>query len=371
MPSEIKLVNVKITIDVQEYLISMRDLKEKSFPVWANNSQGDRRNVDMNKRNAGLFRSSAAALANVEHYSEDQAEPGFCTDDMPSLPGYVISNPAQITAPFVFNSPHSGQHYSPHFLGQSRLSPLLLRKSEDALVDQIFKFVPELGAPLMAATFPRAYVDVNREPFELDPKLFTVPLPAHANANSTRVSAGLGTIARVVGAGLEIYREPLSMEEALWRISNYYLPYHQQLQQLLDDQLERFDTAILIDCHSMPSNNRALKTGATPDIIIGDRFGSSAHEKLVDYLVELLEKSGVTVGRNAPYAGGYITEHYGDPDKGIHAIQVEISRALYMDEVALIPHSGFPELSALLNDVFEVFVRDVTATLSPLSEAAE
>lgn len=348
----------------------MRDSKAKSFPLWSDNPQDERLKNDATNVSGGLFRSSVAAFA-AELSSAEPDTPLFSPEDMPSLPGYFISQPSQTTIPFVFNSPHSGRHYSPHFLGQSRLSPLLLRKSEDALVDQIFKFAPELGAPLMAATFPRAFVDVNREPFELDPKLFTEPLPAHANAKSARVSAGLGTIARVVGVGLEIYREPLSIEEALWRISNYYLPYHQQLQKLLDDQLEQFDTAILIDCHSMPSNNRRLKTGATPDIIIGDRFGGSAHEELVGYLVELLEKAGLSVARNAPYAGGYITEHYGEPQKGIHALQIELSRALYMDEVALVPHSGFPELSVLLNEVFEVFVRDVTATLNPVASAAE
>lgn len=286
-------------------------------------------------------------------------------------PGYVTCFPDDVRAPFVFNSPHSGRHYSPYFLGQSRLSPLLLRKSEDALVDQIFQFATKLGAPLLAATFPRAYVDVNREPFELDPRLFTGPLPSNANANSVRVAAGLGTIARVVGDGLEIYRKPLSLEEALWRITNFYLPYHRQLRQLIDLQLNRFETAILIDCHSMPSRQKREGGRRCPDIIIGDRFGASAHPELVSYLVELMDKAGLHVGVNAPYAGGYITEHYGRPDEGVHALQVEINRSLYMDEVAIEPHSGFMEISEAMEAVFTTYVADVTSTLFPIADAAE
>jgi len=241
--------------------------------------------------------------------------------------GFNLTSPSQTTVPFVFNSPHSGRHYTPHFLKQSQLSPLTLRMSEDALVDQLFQFVPDLGAPLLAANFPRAFVDLNREPFELDPKLFKGPLPSNANQKSARVAAGLGTIARVVGQGFEIYRAPLSIEEALWRIAHYYLPYHAQLRDLLDTQLANFKTAILIDCHSMPSRQNQLNHTPIPDIIIGDRFGTSANQDLVCHLIQLLKDQGISVKRNEPYAGGYITEHYGQPSKGIHAIQVEINRA--------------------------------------------
>lgn len=285
--------------------------------------------------------------------------------------GYIVSSPENPTVPFVFNSPHSGCHYTPHFLKQSCLSPHLLRKSEDALVDQLFNFVPDLGAPLMAATFPRAYVDVNREPFELDPKLINGPVPKNANHQSVRVAAGLGTIARVVGQGMEIYREPLSLEEALWRIGHYYLPYHRKLRSLVDSQVAKFNSAVLIDCHSMPSRQKLRNGSRVADVIIGDRFGVSANEELVLYLMELLRDRGICVERNAPYAGGYITEHYGQPEKGIHALQIEINRSIYMDEVSLVPHSGFSELSLQLADVFKHYVRSVPSSLFAIEEAAE
>lgn len=297
------------------------------------------------------------------------SEVGFDVIDQGTA--FSVSSPDVPTVPFVFNSPHSGCHYTPHFLEQSRLSPLLLRKSEDALVDQLYNFVPDLGAPLLAANFPRAYVDVNREPFELDPLVIKGPVPANANHKSVRVAAGLGTIARVVGHGLEIYRQPLSLDEALWRIDQFYMPYHRKLRSLIEQQLANFETAILIDCHSMPSRQKSLNGSPVADIIIGDRFGTSANEELVVHLMDLLSGCGLQVELNAPYAGGYITEHYGQPDNGIHAIQVEINRSIYMDEVTLVPHSGFNELSEQLSSVFHSFTQDVLTTLVSVPVAAE
>ncbi|GJM01841.1 MAG: N-formylglutamate amidohydrolase [Rhodomicrobium sp.] len=335
-------------MDAQEFLNAMRKLNPQYRPIFEDMSP----HSDIHRAAAGY-------------------EPGGEAVKRAEAPGYNTVFPEDNCAPFVFNSPHSGRHYTPSFLEQSRLSPLLLRKSEDALVDQLFQFAPQLGAPLLAATFPRAYVDVNREPFELDPRLFTGPLPSNANDKSVRVAAGLGTIARVVGDGLEIYRHPLSLEEALWRITNFYLPYHRQLRQLIDMQLQRYETAILIDCHSMPSRAKRSDGTSCADIIIGDRFGTASHPDLVSYLVDLLKDVGLSVAVNSPYAGGYITEHYGRPDDGVHAIQVEINRSLYMDEVAIEPHSGFIEVSSALKAVFTTYIRDVTSTLFPIADAAE
>ena len=292
-------------------------------------------------------------------------------------PGYIIAAPdlTQLSpdqlVPFVFNSPHSGRRYSPQFLRQSRLGPHLLRRSEDAMVDQLFDFAPDLGAPLMMATFPRAFVDLNREPYELDPHLFSEILPAEANQTSHRVASGLGTIARVVGAGLEIYHTPPTLDEALTRIALYYHPYHKRLSDLLAAQKARFQQVVLIDCHSMPS----LKRGATPspfaDIVIGDRHGTSASPFLVQSLIALFEAQGLRVDYNEPYAGGYITEHYGAPDRATHAIQVEINRARYMDEDHLAPHAGFMTLRAQLEAVFAEFLSDFQATDCSQQAAAE
>lgn len=286
-------------------------------------------------------------------------------------PRYVVSYPDQVTVPFIFNSPHSGRHYTPDFIEQSRLSPLLLRKSEDAMVDYLYQFATDLGAPMLAATFPRAFVDVNREPYELDPLLVEEPLPANANSKSMRVAAGLGTVARVVGYGLDIYKGPLSLDEVMWRIEEFYIPYHQKLSHMIETQVNRFDMAVLIDCHSMPSNQRNPLNKFKPDIVIGDCYGNSAHQDIVLYLIELLEAQGLSVSHNMPYAGGYITENYGNPDDGVHAIQVEINRSLYMDEVLLEAHSGFSTLGEQLETAFSAFVRDVTATIQPQARAAE
>ncbi len=285
--------------------------------------------------------------------------------------GYVISAPFQPTVPFVFNSPHSGRHYTPSFLKQSRLSPLNLRKSEDVLVDQLFQFVPDLGAPLLAATFPRAFVDLNREPLELDPKLIHDPLPTQANHKSIRVAAGLGTIARVVAHGVEIYQKPLTLKEALNRIEQYYIPYHQKLAKMIEEQFERFNMAILIDCHSMPSRQHTTNGSPLADIIIGDRYGTTADQDLVAYLSELLQDQGINVAHNSPYAGGYITEHYGAPHKNIHALQIEINRHLYMNEHTLEPHEGFLKLSNQLHKSFETFVSTISDSFKPTLSAAE
>lgn len=325
-------------------------------------------------------RPAGGLFARAEQILPDRVPAPDCFEQQP---GYVIAFPEVIACPeaghaggafqtpFVFNSPHSGRHYTAEFLAQSRLSPLLLRRSEDALVDHLFQFAPDLGAPLMMATFPRAYVDLNREPYELDPRLCDQALPAYANTKSVRVAAGLGTVARVVGAGLEIYRKPLPVDDVLARIESCYFPYHERLASLLNSQLGQHGMAVLIDCHSMPSRNRAGKPTGYPDIILGDRFGGSADGALVERLAGLFEAAGYSVGLNQPYAGGYITEHYGRPEGGIHAIQVEMNRALYMDEVRLVPHSGFSELQTQLEAIFTSFVAEHSAALPLTSLAAE
>ena len=285
--------------------------------------------------------------------------------------GFVVSYPEGHISPFIFNSPHSGRFYTPHFLNQSRLSPLLLRRSEDALIDYLYQFAPDLGAPLMMATFPRAYLDLNREPYELDPKLIKDPLPDATNSRSVRVAAGLGTVARVVGTGLDIYRSTVSLHEALERIDFCYFPYHQKLSSLINAHRARFDDVVLIDCHSMPSLRPSGGRNRYADVIIGDRHQQSAIAEIVECLVRLFEAEGLSVGLNSPFAGGFITEHYGKPGVGVHAIQVELNRSLYMNEVTLEPHQGFSALQNSLASVFRRFVREFQRTDGLASLAAE
>lgn len=285
-------------------------------------------------------------------------------------PGHSIAAPVEQAAPFVFCSPHSGRHYPRVLLEASRLDAQGLRKSEDCYVDELFSGVTELGAPLIAARFPRAYVDVNREPYELDPELFGSQLPSYANAQSIRVAGGLGTIARIVADGEEIYHKPPTLPAALERIERLYRPFHADLADLLQQTQVRFGFAILIDCHSMPSAAMSHSNGGRPDIVIGDRFGASCDQRLTRLAREHLARLGYHAQLNRPYAGGFITEHYGRPQRGVHALQLELNRALYIDEQTLKPTRHFAQLSLDLMDLCRRMFAEFTPT-ADLCAAAE
>ncbi len=288
---------------------------------------------------------------------DDSAQRAFAateTDDNRSpVPSWRLLAPAEQTAPVVFASPHSGRDYPPEFIAASRLNVVSLRGSEDAFIDEIFAAAPDFGAPLLCARFPRAYVDANREAFELDPAMFTDPLPDYVNTRSPRIAAGLGTIARVVTDGEDIYHEPLRFEDALGRIEALYRPYHKALQGLLQATQERFGGCLLVDCHSMPSGQLAPELGAgdgnkPADMVLGDCFGTSSAPVVTDIAKAALEASGFTVALNKPYAGGFTTRHYGRPREGVHVLQVEINRALYMDEKLVRRGPGLPALKCRL-----------------------
>ncbi len=249
---------------------------------------------------------------------------------------HSVSRPDEQSMPFVFSSPHSGRDYPEIFKSQSALALDELRRSEDCFVDEIFADAPVLGAPIISANFPRAFCDVNREPYELDPRMFKERLPRYVNSRSLRVASGLGTIARVVGDNTEIYRRKLTFHEVRHRIEKLYMPYHATLLELLEETCGRFGHAILVDCHSMPSHFETAKKRfrkPSPDIILGDRFGTSCDRAITDTVENHLKGLGYNIHRNEPYAGGFCTEHYGSPATGFHAIQIEINRGLYMDEV--------------------------------------
>lgn len=287
-------------------------------------------------------------------------------------PPFTVQAPAIQTAPVIFCSPHSGNVYPRRFLDQSRLDALTLRRSEDCFVDELFKGVAELGAPLIAARFPRAYLDVNREPYELDPELFTEPLPDYANTQSVRVAGGLGTIARIVADGEEIYRGRLRLAEALERIERLHKPFHAALAELISQTRERFGYAILVDCHSMPSALLAEARGPRPHFVLGDRFGASSDFKLTRFLKEAIARLGYDVQLNRPYAGGYITEYYGRPARAVHAVQLEINRALYLDEVSITPTAGFEPLRRNLARLTSQLLEALPALLeAPRAAAAE
>jgi N-formylglutamate amidohydrolase len=279
-----------------------------------------------------------------------------------------IIEPARLVSPLVFSSPHSGSIYPERFLAESRLDPLTLRRSEDAFVDELFLPCVGLGAPLLKARFPRAYLDVNREPFELDPQIFDGPLPDFANSRSLRVAVGLGTIPRVVGDAQPIYRKTLPITEGMRRIEALYKPYHEGLKGLVDRARACFGVSVLIDCHSMPSN-AADVSGL--DIVLGDRYGTSAAPHIVEILESNLRAAGYRVRRNKPFAGGFITEHFGVPGEGVHAVQIEIARALYLDERTIVRTPNWTVLRDNLFGAIRALAKEIGGDFDAARMAAE
>jgi N-formylglutamate deformylase len=243
---------------------------------------------------------------------------------------YSLRKPIRQSAALVLTSPHSGRCYDEAFLAASQLDAVAIRRSEDSFVDELFGAAPGLGVPLLAAEFPRAYCDVNREAWELDPAMFADKLPAYVNTASPRVQAGLGTIARIVGTGEPIYAGKLRFAEAQARIARCWQPFHDALGALIDETLATFGTCLVIDCHSMPT--APGRHAGRPDIILGDGHGTSCMPAWTDFIQTTFAGLGLNVRRNDPYAGGYITRHYGRPREGVQVIQVEIARGLYMNE---------------------------------------
>jgi N-formylglutamate amidohydrolase len=266
-------------------------------------------------------------------------------------PYFEILAPAVWRMPVLFSSPHSGRLMPASFLAQSRLTEQQLRQSEDCFVDELFLGCLDSGAPLLRCMASRAYLDLNREPYELDARMFIESLPGYVNSASPRVAAGFGTVPRCVGEGQEIYRQKLPLSEAFSRIENLYRPYHRVLNDLLNQSQQRTGLVMLVDCHSMPSQSCNGKPIA--DIVLGDRFGTSCSPELVGAVESHLRAHGLHVTRNKPYAGAFITSAYGAPQQGRHALQIEINRSLYMDERTLEKTAGFSRLRDLLSGLID------------------
>jgi N-formylglutamate amidohydrolase len=266
-------------------------------------------------------------------------------------PAFTVLMPKARQTSVVFASPHSGRDYPAAFLRHSVLDAREIRSSEDAFVDDLFSGVPDHGAPLIAGTMARAYLDLNRGSDEFDPALID---GIRRNTHNPRVASGLGVIPRVVANGRPIYRGKLSLAEAQARIDRVWRPYHTALQRLLDESHARFGQAILIDCHSMP--HEALdQTGPShaprPDVVIGDRFGAAASPAVVERVEAAFAAAGLRVARNMPFAGAYVTQAYGRPARRQHAIQVEIDRALYLDERTIEPNANYDAFKRLLSGI--------------------
>ena len=286
-------------------------------------------------------------------------------------PPFEILEPAAWRAPIIFNSPHSGSAYPEVFLRVSRIDLPALRRSEDSFMDELIGGLSDRGFAVVRVHFPRSYVDVNREPYELDPRMFAGRLPSFANTRSMRVAGGLGTIPRVVGDGQEIYRERLAVDDALSRIETLYKPYHRALRRLINRVHQSFGTAVLVDCHSMPSIGVSRDEPRRPDVVIGDRYGTSCAPLLPDRVEETMGRLGYSVGRNKPYAGGFITEHYGNPASGLHVVQLELNRAVYMDERRREKGPRFAQVVADFAALADALATVPLDDLGPFQAAAE
>lgn len=275
----------------------------------------------------------------------------------------LVSRPTHQMIPVIFASPHSGRLYPADFLAAARLDPLSLRRSEDGFVDDLFAAAPEHGAPLVCATFPRAFCDANREPWELDPAMFADQLPPWVNTTSARVGAGLGTIARIVASGETIYRGKLSFAEAERRVRLFWQPFHETLEALIGGTRAMFGACLLVDCHSMPSHGIG-RAGGKADFVLGDAHGTACNPLVTQFIERTLGNLGYVVRRNDPYAGGYITRHYGRPREQTHVVQLEIARELYMDEARI---ERLPRFAAVRQDItalIEAIARTAAALLA-------
>ncbi len=255
---------------------------------------------------------------------------------------FVLTRPDRRTGPVIFASPHSGRDYPADFLASALPDRQVIRSSEDAFVDQLFDMAPALGAPLLAAKVPRAYVDLNRAADELDPAVIE---GIHRPAHNPRISSGLGVIPRVVAGGRAIYRGKLSLAEVEYRLRTFWHPYHLALANLIEETVANFGRAVLVDCHSMPHEAIEAHTRPgqpRPQIVLGDRFGATAGREVIDRIDSAFAETGLRVSRNAPFAGAHVAQAYGRPSRGVHVVQVEIDRALYMDEAQIAPLPGFP-----------------------------
>jgi N-formylglutamate deformylase len=270
---------------------------------------------------------------------------------------FRIFRPFRQTVPFVFASPHSGRAYPLSFVTASRLNAVSLRRSEDAFVDELFCGAVAMGAPLIAARFPRAFLDANRSPAELDAAMFDGTLGVTVDSPSPRVTAGLGVIPRIVRDGAEIYRAKLKPADAEERLNRLYRPYHAALSRLVEETRALFGVAVVIDCHSMPS------AAAIPDVVFGDRYGMAAAPTVTRAAELAFEAQGFTHARNAPYAGGYTTHTHGRRDRDVHALQVEINRALYLDEERIARGAHFEQVHAHLNEAIARLVAIEPAAL--------
>lgn len=272
---------------------------------------------------------------------------------------YKLSSPVYQSNCVLFNSPHSGSIYTEKFLQLTGLSLKTLRSSEDLFVDELFSPVVGLGSFMLSATFPRSFIDVNRDYEELDPLLIEDLI---TYKDTLKVSAGLGVIPRVVADQTPIYKRRLSINDANERLKSFYFPYHNKLNSLIAQTKISFKKAILLDCHSMPQTSINAPSKKDPvEVVLGDCFGRSCEHEIVMELKDLFTEAGFKVSLNNPFSGGFITRNYASPHNGINVVQIEILRSLYSDEKQQIKNNNFLSVQNRLLGVIKGFIMRFTS----------
>ncbi len=269
---------------------------------------------------------------------------------------YHLTMPEKQTTSAVFSSPHSGRNYLSHLMRQTRLDDREIRLSEDAYVDRLFAEAPRLGAPFLCADIPRAFIDLNRNPDELDPELIE---GLRRSVSTPRTRVGLGVIPRIVSSDQAIYSGLLSREEAESRITDFFFPYHDALQEIVDATVARLGQAVLFDCHSMPHDSMVSETfmgNIKPDIILGDRHGRACGLEIIEWTEAAFAEAGFRVAKNVQYSGAYTVQRYGLPERQRHAVQIEVDRSLYLDEASIVPNSRFDDTRRRLAGAMEHLV---------------
>lgn len=286
-------------------------------------------------------------------------QPAQVRHDLPDVPFWLM-RPERLRHPVVIALPHSGRTYPQELVAASQLDTRSLRLSEDMAVDHLLTPAAQHGIPVLLAPYARAYVDLNRQASELDPAMFAPRLAGDGLSVSRRVQAGLGVLPRVVARGVDIYgASTLPADIVKERLQRAYFPYHAALKSLLDESVAQFGYAILLDGHSMPSPDVGEYGGMDArwaDVVLGDNWGNSAGRGVTSALESLFIQQGFYARRNVPYSGGYVTLAYGRPARGVHAVQIELSRHLYMDEENFTLTEGFVSLQTKLLSIINEFL---------------
>jgi N-formylglutamate amidohydrolase len=265
----------------------------------------------------------------------------------------VRHDPVAPEVPLVFDSPHSGTVYPDDFRFACPLG--VLRMAEDTYVDELYGAAPRFGATLLAACFPRSYLDVNRALSDIDPALLDGTWPERLEPGE-KTRLGMGLIRRLAKPGMPVYDRKLSVAEVRTRIERYYRPYHAALDEICDRLHRKFGVVRYIDCHSMPSEGNAMSSdpGARrADFVLGDRDGTTCEPALTEFVARVLRGRGYSVKINDPYKGVELVRRHGRPAESRYALQIEVNRALYMDERTQQKTAGFERLKADITHLVE------------------